>query len=271
MISTEQIQQAQVQGAQVVDDQGATIGSIGQVYLDDKTDQPEWVTVSTGTFGKAESFVPLSQATLQGDQLRVPFAQEKVEDAPRVDADGHITPEQEADLYRHYGLQDPDAVEAPSAGEKPRKDQGDRTGGPGQDTSGPSTDGAMTRSEEQLKVGTESREAGKARLRKYVVTEEQTVTVPVTREEVRIEREPITEENRGEAMSGGDITSEEHEITLHQEEVVVDKQAVPVERVRMDTETVTEDQQVTEDVRKEVIETEGDDVSLRETERQNKR
>jgi len=125
----------------------------------------------------------------------------------------------------------------------------------GRDTSGPTTtDDAMTRSEEQLKVGTESRESGKARLRKYVVTENVTQTVPVSHEEVRVEREPITDENRDQAMAGGDITDEEHEVTLHEERAVVDKEAVPVERVQMDTETVTEDQQVSEDVRKEEIE-----------------
>ncbi len=267
MISTEQIQQAHAQGAQVVGEDGTKIGSMGQVYLDDKAGQPEWVTVSTGMFGTSESFVPLAQATLAGDQLTVPYGKDKIKDAPRVDADGHITPEQEADLYRHYGLEDPDSVvAAPVTGERTQDGEG-----AGHDTSGPDTDDAMTRSEEQLEVGTQTRETGKARLRKYIVTEQQTVTVPVTREEVRIEREPITDVNRGDAIAGGDLTEEEHEVVLHEEQVVVDKQAVPVERVRMGTETVTEDQQVTEDVRKEVIETEGQDVSLRDADRQPKK
>ncbi|MEO6998460.1 MAG: YsnF/AvaK domain-containing protein, partial [Terracoccus sp.] len=118
-------------------------------------------------------------------------------------------------------------------------------------------DEAMTRSEEQLKVGTTTREAGKARLRKYVVTEEQTVTVPVAREEVRLEREPITDANVGDATAGAEISEEEHEVTLHEEQVVVNKEAVPVERVKLGTETVTEEQQVTEQVRKEQFDTEG--------------
>lgn len=267
MISTEQVQQAMADGTQVVADDGTKIGSIGQVYLDDQTSEPEWVTVSTGMFGRAESFVPLARATMVGDRLQVPYGKDKVKDAPRVDADGHITPEQEAELYRYYGLEDPAAAPVPATGEKPKRS--DR--GTGHDTSGPDTDDAMTRSEEQLKVGTTTRETGRARLRKHIVTEQQTVTVPVTREEVTIEREPITEANRGDAMAGGDLTEEEHEVTLHEEQVVVDKQAVPVERVRMGTETVTEDQQVTEDVRKEVIETEGQDIPLRDAERQPKK
>ena len=76
----------------------------------------------------------------------------------------------------------------------------------GHDTSGPTTDDAMTRSEEELRVGRTQRESGRARLVKHVVTENVTQTVPVSREEVRIEREPITDANRGDATAGGDIT-----------------------------------------------------------------
>jgi len=114
----------------------------------------------------------------------------------------------------------------------------------------------MTRSEEQLHVGTETRETGRARLRKFIVTENVTKTVPVSREEVRLEREPITDANRGDALAGGDITEEEHELTLNEERVVVDKETVPVERVRVDKETVTDEQQVDETVRKEQVELE---------------
>jgi uncharacterized protein (TIGR02271 family) len=128
----------------------------------------------------------------------------------------------------------------------------------GHDVSGPETDSAMTRSEERLNVGTEQTTTGRARLRKYVVTENVTKTVPVSHEEVRIEREPITEANRDDALSGGDITEEEHEVELKGERVVVGKDTVPVERVRMDTDVVTEDQQVSEELRKEQIDADGD-------------
>jgi uncharacterized protein (TIGR02271 family) len=119
----------------------------------------------------------------------------------------------------------------------------------------------MTRSEEHLNVGTQRVEAGRARLRKYVVTEQESVTVPVTREEVRVEREPITDANRGAALDGPSISEEEHEVILHAERPVVQTEAVPVERVRLDTETVTEQQNVTGEVRKEQIEVhDGTDV-----------
>ena len=134
-----------------------------------------------------------------------------------------------------------------------RRDLSGQAGVQGRDTSGPTTDDAMTRSEERLNVGTAQREAGRARLRKHIVSENVSITVPVSHEEVTIEREPITEANRGDALSGGDLTEEEHEVTLTEERAVVDKDVVAVERVRLGTKTVTEQQQVDETVRKEQI------------------
>ncbi|MDX6222324.1 MAG: hypothetical protein QOD91_1378, partial [Frankiales bacterium] len=133
----------------------------------------------------------------------------------------------------------------------------DHAPGEGHDTSGPNTDDAMTRSEERLRVGTENVQTGVARLRKYIVTENVTQTVPVSHEEVRIEREPITDSNRDAAYSGADLSEEEHEITLTGERVVTAKETVPVERVKLATDTVTGEQQVDETVRKERIDTEG--------------
>ena len=225
---------------------GQRIGEVGQVYLDDETGRPEWATVRTGLFGTKESFVPVSQAQMTDDGLRVPYDKDLIKGAPRVDADqGHLSMEEEAELYRHYGLEY-------SSGRRDR-------GTVGHDTSGPSTDDAMTRSEEHLEVGTQTREAGRARLRKHVVTEQQTVNVPVTREKVTLEREPITDANVGAAMDGPSISEEEHEVVLHEEKPVVQKEAVPVERVRLGKDTVTEQEQVTEEVRKERIEAEGVD------------
>ena len=111
----------------------------------------------------------------------------------------------------------------------------------------------MTRSEEELQVGTETRERGRVRLRKYVTTEEATQTVPVQREEVRVEREPITDANIDAAMAGPDISEAEHEVTLHEEQPVVEKRTVPRERVRLEKDTVTGEEQVADEVRKEQI------------------
>jgi uncharacterized protein (TIGR02271 family) len=259
MLSTDQAQQLLGGGGNVVDNDGDKIGSIGQIFLDDQTGRPEWVTVKTGLFGGGESFVPLRDSEVSGNDVRVPFDKDKVKDAPRIsDSDGHLSEEEEGTLYRYYGMgADYDAsyttdttTDTTTAGYVDT----DRATGAGHDTSGPDTDSAMTRSEEQVRVGTETRETGRARLRKYVVTENVTQTVPVSREEVRLEREPITDANRDEALSGGDITEEEHEVVLSEERPVVQKETVPVERVRLDKDTVTEEQRVDETVRKEEIE-----------------
>ena len=176
-----------------------------------------------------------------------------------MDPDGHLAEAEEQQLWRHYGLD----YATPYAGTD-RAATTRTVTRVGRDTSGPTTDEAMTRSEEELRVGTETRERGRARLRKYVVTENQQVTVPVSREEVRVEREPITDANLDDATSGPAISEEEHEVTLREEELVVDKRAVPKERVRLDTETVTEERQVSEEVRKEQIQVDGDQSTFRD-------
>jgi uncharacterized protein (TIGR02271 family) len=341
MISEQQL--SGIRGTTVFDTDGDKIGKAGEVYLDDATGRPEWLTVNTGLFGTHESFVPLEQATLQGDEVRVPFDKAKIKDAPRVATDGHLDPSEEEELYRYYGLtsgggsgsgfdddrssgtsgvataggvgaaglagrsagdrdgdgvrdrderggqgvagkvkdtlsgdRDHDGVKdrdessmgressmgttgtgRHNAGIEDTNDHGTR----GRDTSGPTTDDAMTLSEEQLRVGTEQRQSGRARLRKYVVTEQQSVDVPVSHEEVRLEREPITDANVGAATDGPAISEEEHEITLHEEVPVVSKEARPVERVRATTETVTGQERVSDEVRKERVDMDGDGIT----------
>jgi uncharacterized protein (TIGR02271 family) len=255
---------ASLPGSTVYGTDGEKIGRAGQAYVDDQSGQPEWVTVNTGLFGTKESFVPLRNAELTQDGLSVAYTKSHVKDAPSVDPEnGHLDEAEEQRLYSHYDLtsvsaapgvnRDSDVIDEADG----RSSTGAAEGRVGHDTSGVTTDDAMTRSEEQLQVGTQTREAGRARLRKYVVTEEQNVTVPVTREEVKIEREPITDANRGEAMDGPDISEEEHEVVLHEEKPVVAKEAVPVERVRLGKEQVTDEETITENVRQERIEADG--------------
>jgi uncharacterized protein (TIGR02271 family) len=236
------------------------LGTVGEVYLDDETGRPEWATVRTGMFGTKESFVPLADADLAGDEVRLPYDKDKVKHAPQIDTDGHLSPTEEAELYRYYGVGDRSGAAltdtTTTTGTAGYETTGHGT--VGHDTSGPTTDDAMTRSEEHLAVGTQRVEAGRARLRKYVVTENVTQTVPVAHEEVVLEREPITDTNAGDALDGPTISGEEHEVVLHAERPVVAKEAVPVERVRLDTETVTEQQTVSDSVRKEQIELDAD-------------
>lgn len=256
-------------GSDVYGTDGQKIGRAGQVYLDDESGRPEWVTVHTGLFGTRESFIPLAEADVRDEGLAVPFTKDTVKEAPSVDPDdGHLSREEEAELYRHYGLDSSDTraglpVQEGDAGRHgdTRDLAYDETGAVGHDTSGPTTDDAMTRSEEELRVGTTTEEAGRARLRKYVVTEQQSVQVPVTREEVRVEREPITDTNVDRALDGPEISEEEHEVVLHEERPVVDTEAVPVERVRLSKDQVTDQETVSGEVRKEQIDVDGVDES----------
>ncbi|MCW2529615.1 MAG: uncharacterized protein JWM76_4475 [Pseudonocardiales bacterium] len=248
-------------GRTALDSDGAKIGKVSQVYLDDQTQQPVWIAVHTGLFGNKESFAPLFGAHVTGDEIVLGVSKDLVKDAPSVDADGHLEDDENDRLYAHYAgyfgtdsqARSTDAVAETAGANYADADVAVTRGSEGHDLSGPNTDDAMTRSEERLHVDTEQVEAGRARLRKYVVTENVTTSVPVSHEEVRLEREPITDANRDAAMSGGAITSEEHEVVLHAEQPVVSKETVPVERVRIGTETVTEQQSVTEEVRKEQI------------------
>jgi uncharacterized protein (TIGR02271 family) len=240
---------AEWRGQDLLDTDGDKIGSIDEIYVDSKTEQPEWALVKTGLFGGKGTFVPLSQASPEDGGVRVPYAKSHVKDAPNIEPDGELSQSEERTLYEHYDVAYGDT------------DSGSSNGGDtvGRDTSGPTTDDAMTRSEEELNVGTQSRETGRARLRKYVVTEEVEKTVPVQREEVRIEREPITDANVDAATDGPEISEEEHEVTLHAEEPVVEKRTVPKERVSLEKDTVQDERRVSDTVAKERIEADGAD------------
>ena len=240
------------QGQQAQGPNGEKLGEIADIYLDRDTNEPEWVAIKTGLFGSKVSFAPLAEARSADGGVQLPYTKEQVKDSPQAEADGELSQDEEAALYRHYGL---NYSEAPSDSGLPTGHDRETVG---HDTSGPTTDDAMTRSEEEIAVGKRSVETGRARLRKYVVTENVETTVPVQREEIRVEREPITDANADRAMDGPAISEEEHEVVLHEEQPVVEKTVVPKERVRLDKETVTEERHVSEEVRKEQIETDGD-------------
>ncbi|WIX77823.1 PRC and DUF2382 domain-containing protein [Amycolatopsis carbonis] len=279
------LQPQQLMDSAVVDPDGNKIGKVGNVYLADATREPEWITVKTGLFGSKESFVPLSGANVDNDGIHVNVAKDQVSEAPRIDADGHLSSTESADLYRHYGLPMPRTAPDANAGRGKQdtaagRGKQDMTTGRGKmDTAaGRGTQGSamardgrsrtegrtdagtrgeeMIRSEERLHVGTEQVETGHVRLRKYVVTEEQQVTVPVSHEEVRLEREPITDARGG--TGGAELGEQEQDVVLHAEKPVISKETVPVERARLNTETVTEEQTVKGEVRKEQFDLQDD-------------
>jgi uncharacterized protein (TIGR02271 family) len=230
---------------------GDKLGKIDEIYEDTQSGRPEWALVKTGLLGTKSTFVPLREADLDDDRVVVPYGKDQVKDAPSIDSDGSLSHDEERQLYQHYSLDwgGTQSGERTTGGRFTREetDRGDAD-----------DSGAMTRSEEELQVGTERRPAGGARLRKWVETETETHTVPVQREELRVEREEITDENRDQALAGSEITEAEHEVTLMEEEPVVEKRVVPKERVRLTKDTTTDEEQVSGEVRKERIETDSE-------------
>lgn len=200
-------------GVDAIDAEGSKVGTIEEIYLDNETQEPEWALVHTGLLGLKLNYVPLNDASVDDGSLRVAYTESQIKEAPSIEPDVELSPEEEAELYEHYGL-----VGAP----------------PATDSGGPTTDDAMTRSEEQLRVGVLRRPSSLVRLKKYIVTEDVQVSVPVQREEVRVVREPVTGANVDPAMGGSELSEEEHEVTLSEEEVVLDKKVVPKERVRLE-------------------------------------
>jgi uncharacterized protein (TIGR02271 family) len=204
-------------------------------------------------------------------------------DAPNVDVDqGHLSTDEEQTLYSHYGLQySQDTGNSQVSGNSQDEsnigrtdlvqhdadyDDNDATGmsaGPtnrrGTPVDDRSDEDAMTRSEERLNVGTETVATGRDRLRKWVETEHQQVEVPVRKEKVRLESEPITDDNRDDAYTGPDIAEGEHEVTVREERPVVETEAVPVERVRVAKESEQVPRTVEGDVRKERVDLDADE------------
>ena len=261
---------ARLNGADVYDTNGDKIGTVGQVYLNATSGDPEWVTVKTGLFGTKETFVPLRDATVTDDRITVAYAKDQVKDAPNIEADGPMSHTEEGQLYTYYGLSGTrgygDGYQNDTSYQRDTDTYQGDAGHTDRDTtatSGSDIGDAMTRSEERLVASTRTEEVGKARLRKYVVTEQQQVTVTVSHEEVRLEREPITDANAGNAYDGAEISEAEHEVTLHAERPVVNTETVAVERVRLGKETVQDQETVSGEVRKEQIDFDGPESSDR--------
>jgi stress response protein YsnF len=283
---------------------GDKIGTVEHFLADDRTGAPTWVVVTTGLFGTRHSIVPATEATVTDGGLRLPVTVDAVKDAPHLAGD-HLSPDEEAQLRRHYGLDTATVGAAPTwtptaEGLSPAgADGGDVTavataayataapplppppaayataGDTRDETTAtaavPATEAAMTRSEEQLRIDTERVVATRVRLVKYVVTEEVQITVPIRREEIRIEEVPIDTTDDGGAESlvtdadaygahsaAPPAVAEEtgglpEEIILHAERPVVSVEVVPRERVRLRTDAVQGQEPVTAQVQREQI------------------
>lgn len=272
--------------ATAYDVNGDKVGSVQDVYVNDTSGQPDFITVNHGLFGTGSSIVPLRGHSLRDGDLHLAFPKDRIEDAPDLDDNGHLTTNDQDALYRHYALTEVQDVTTYETGAPAEPVDGAAGHGVDAGAAGAAGVGAgaaglgaadagyadgvagtadagvagtdsdeLIRSEEQLNVSKDRVESGEVHLRKYVVTETETVEVPVEREEVRIVREPITEADR--AAHTGAIGEAEASVTLHEDQVTVTKESVPVEKVSLETETVRDTETVSEEVRKERFDTDG--------------
>ena len=242
---------------------GDKIGKVSAVYLDAQTSEPTFVAVSTGLFGSNVTFVPLNQASLNGEELTVPYTKEFVKDAPNIAEDGELSNAEEQNLYEYYSLPasygkgytgaetvDTETAHAGTA------TMGAETAHAGTATAADMA-GKVTAHEERLNVSTETtaRETGKLRLRKHVTTDTETLEVPVRREEIVVERIPVDSEKvvEGYDFDGADANVDVT-VTAHEERPVVTKETVATESVRVSKDVVTDTETVSGEVRKETIE-----------------
>lgn len=272
--------------ATAYDKTGDKLGSVKEVFVDEQSGQPTFVEVNHGLFGMNSSLVPLRGHDFTGDELKLAFSKGRIENAPEFDSDKPLTPEAQADIFKHYDLENAQDVTT----YRDERDERAGVAGAGAGVAGAgvagvgahakeetaatdrvdteratatgngvsNNEGEVIRSEERLDVNKERVATGEARLRKYVVTDTETVEVPVEREEVRVERTPISEADAANYTGTiGDNGAEEASVTLHEERVSVEKKTVPVEKVNLSKETIKDTETHTEDLRKEQIDTDG--------------
>jgi stress response protein YsnF len=303
MLSQQQLTEAI--GTKAYGPDGDEIGRVEHFFVDDRTGAPTWVAVTTGLFGTRHSIVPALDADFAGGSLQVPVGKEAVRSAPSPGDTQHLDPDEEARLRAHYGLDaggraaagraDGDLAAPPPVQQQPVQQapvqqapvqqapvqqqpvqQAPMQQAPLEQPAAPvapaagTGDGSMVRSEERLRVGTETTAATRVRVVKYVVTEEVQVTVPLRREEIRVEEVPLdapdvadetlagtgrhaagaADRTTGSPAGGGGVPEE---IVLHREEPVVSVRVVPTERVRLRTEVVQGQEQVSAQVQRERI------------------
>lgn len=257
----------------VVDQDAATVGTITAFYLDRATGLPTWALVHTGWFTDAQTVVPLTHAVEANEEIQIPYPKAFIQQAPRIQAHQELSPDDEVVLSAYYRLDDhrgavadrplgdQPAVTDPASGATASAEPAarpSRAGPAGPPVPRLAAQGPVevVRSEEELQVGVRRR-LRRLRLRKYVVTEYLTRTIPVRREEVRLEELPAPADPVGEPDDQGAVQAAGDqplvEVVLHREEPAIQLRVVPAERVRLFKDVVTEQRTVTEEIRKEQV------------------
>jgi uncharacterized protein (TIGR02271 family) len=232
----------EIRGWPVYAQEGDTIGKVEEIFYDYETNRPEWIGVGTGLFGTKRVLVPVAGVGLEGDGLRVPHSKDAVQGSPDVDSD-EISQELEYELASYYGVEYSEQ----------RSDTGLPEGAPVSPGDTKKGNAAVTRSEEELHVGTEQVQSGQARLRKWVETEPVSMDVQLQQETARVTREPVEQ-----PVSEVEIGDEEVEVELRGERPVVEKRAVAKERISLEKDVETESATVSDELRKERVDVEDD-------------
>ena len=217
-------------GYEVYDHSGQKIGKVDDLFVDEN-DQPEYIGVKMGFLGTHSTLIPMEIATVDEATSRIEVATDKdtAKNGPTFDDDREITPDFENEVHSYYGLQSTASTQ----------------------TTGETTDEdelRVQRSEEELRAGTREREAGEVGVHKSVRTERERLEVPTRREEVTVDRVPV----EGEATEA-QIGDDEVRVPVTEEEVVVEKRPVAKEEVRIRKDVVEDTEVVEEDVRKEEV------------------
>jgi stress response protein YsnF len=241
-----------VRGAPVYGSEGERIGSVDKLFVDNDTGQPEWIGVGTGFLRTKSALVPVEGCTIEADGVRVPYDADRVKSSPDID-DDQISQQTESELYSYYGLK---YTERRSESGLPEGRTGRSTGKTKRSTGKTKKDEqSVTRHEEELKVGKRPTEVGRFRLHKWVTTEPVEADVELRQETAEVRRERIDQ-----PVSGVEMGEREVDVTLRGEEPVVEKQTVAKERVSVEKGQDTRKERVTDEVRKEHVEAEGEDI-----------
>src|SRR4051794_9161303 len=208
-------------GKTVLDRDGEKVGTLGAIYLDND-DRPAYAGVRTGLFRRNESIVPLHGAQEVGGDVQVPYALDGIQSAPNVDPDVALSDDEQDRLHEHYGavqssepaaevqspepaaeVQSPEPaaeVQSPEPAaevQSPEPAAEVQSPEPAAEVQNSEPAAEVTRSEEQVEFRAgEPKPRERVRLKKYTVTEQVEKTVPVRREEVRVEHDPPPEGGR---------------------------------------------------------------------------
>lgn len=249
-------------GALVRNPQGEVLGHVNGVYFHDVTGRATWAAVSDGV---GAAMVPLDHAEIVGRELRLPYRVEQLAAAPRTAPGSHLDPRTEHELYRHYGFtpSSPDApanarIDAPAEASPQAATDASFAVVPqgGRQARAEEGSGEMVLSREELRTGVERWAYQRMRLVTYIVTEDVTFTVPVSRQEVRLEEIPLDEADSAAPAAEGALVEDVHEVVLLREQVHFTTTTVPAERVRLVRRIVEGQQLVSVQLRSEQIDLE---------------